>query len=207
MYRAGLNGFRICRLMPSLPIFQYILDFNIIFLTFRPGPRDATLDFENGEFICPMCRQVANALLPVPPDAPPYPLSHSPQSSSSKIIRQIALNIHDLLGQETLLMSDGPTPLKSEMSKIVQVFTRTAPPPQLSLEDSPYPQNAAMFISSIARTNLECDIVQRGGTLVQGRGFADMVAAFNKASTSGATPKVAKMTFDSNRNKFCFGES
>merc|ERR1711997_986003 len=50
----------------------------------------------------------------------------------------------------------------------------------------------------------ECDIVQRGGTLVQGRGFADMVAAFNKASTSGATPKVAKMTFDSNRNKFCF---
>ena len=87
-----------------------------------------------------------------------------------------------------------------------QVFTRTAPPPQLSLEDSPYPQNAAMFISSIARTNLECDIVQRGGTLVQGRGFADMVQAFNKASTSGATPKVAKMTFDSNRNKFCFGE-
>ena len=92
------------------------------FLIFRPGPRDATLDFENGEFICPMCRQVANALLPVPPDAPPYPLSHSySQSSSSSKIRQIALNIHDLLGQETLLMSDGPTPLKSEMSKIVQV--------------------------------------------------------------------------------------
>ena len=42
---------------------------------FRPGPRDATLDFENGEFICPMCRQVANALLRVPPDAPAYPLS------------------------------------------------------------------------------------------------------------------------------------
>ena len=122
MLRAGLNGFRICRLMSSLSFFQYyILIFS--FLIFRPGPRDATLDFENGEFICPMCRQVANALLPVPPDAPPYPLSHSySQSSSSSKIRQIALNIHDLLGQETLLMSDGPTPLKSEMSKIVQVF-------------------------------------------------------------------------------------
>ena len=72
-----------------------------------------------------MCRQVANALLPVPPDAPPYPLSHSySQSSSSSKIRQIALNIHDLLGQETLLMSDGPTPLKSEMSKIVQVLRK-----------------------------------------------------------------------------------
>ena len=60
------------------------------------------------------------------------------------------------------------------------------------------------FFSSIARTNLECDIVQRGGTLVQGRGFADQMA--NTASTSGATPKAAKMTFDSNRNKFCFGK-
>ena len=87
-----------------------------------------------------MCRQVANALLPVPPDAPAYPLS------SASNIKEIALNIHDLLGQETLQMSDGPTPLKTEMSKIVQLFTRTAPPPQLSLEDSPYPQNAAMFI-------------------------------------------------------------
>ena len=28
----------------------------------------------------------------------------------------------------------------------------------------------------------------------------------NTASTSGATPKAAKMTFDSNRNKFCFGK-
>ena len=72
-----------------------------------------------------------------------------------------------------------------------------------SMEDSPYPQNAAMFISSIARTNLECDIVQRGGTLVQGRGFADMVAAASSSSASGATPKAS---FDSNRNKFCFGK-
>ena len=47
----------------------------------------------------------------------------------------------------------GPTPLRSEMSKIMEVFTRTAIPRD-RLEGSPYPENAAMFISSIARTNL-----------------------------------------------------
>ena len=161
------------------------------------APRDVpSPDFDRGELTCPMCRQMANALLPVPPDAPQFPVS----LMSSYTISDIAVKINELLGKETLMMS--MTPLRSEMSKIVQVFTKTAPPPQLSLEENPYPINAAMFISSIARTNLECDIVQRGGTLVQGRGFAEMVAA-SGSSSSGATPKA---TFESSRNKFCFGK-
>ena len=178
------------------------------------NPREhQTLDFERGEFICPMCRQVANALLPVPPDPPEFPVCSNPQEQN----RVVASKIRKLLGEETLLMSQGPTPLKSEMSKIMEVFTRTAHLRD-RLENSPYPENAAMFISSIARTNLECDLVQRGGTLVRGRGFADMVAALNAGvasgsssssmaagSSTGATPKSSKTTYESNRNKFCFG--
>ena len=102
------------------------------------------------------------------------------------------------------------------MSNIIRLFVNTATPAGTG---STYPENAAMFISSIARTNLECDIVQRGGTLVQGRGFAEMVAASGataSASTAssaepststGATPRTARSTtFESNRNKFCFGK-
>ena len=33
-------------------------------------PRRQALDTDQGEFICPMCRQMANALLPVPPEPP-----------------------------------------------------------------------------------------------------------------------------------------
>lgn len=51
------------------------------------GARDvSTLDFDRGEFICPMCRQVANALLPVPPDAPPFPLSQASNSSIQEMV-------------------------------------------------------------------------------------------------------------------------
>ncbi len=157
------------------------------------GPRELnTLEFDRGDFYCPMCRQVANALLPVPPDAPDFPLS-----SVNMNINSIGAKISDLLGEETVLMSpDGP--LRSEMTKIVEVFSKTASGPQPPSLGG----QTAMFISSIARTNLECDIVQRGGTLVQGRGFAEMVGAASTASSSGATPKAS---FDSNRNKFCFG--
>ena len=166
------------------------------------------MDFERDEFICPMCRQVANALLPVPADPPHYPLS-------TGLTTDLALKIHGLLNERPM-MSDGPSALKNEMSNIIRLFVNTATPAGTG---STYPENAAMFISSIARTNLECDIVQRGGTLVQGRGFAEMVAASGataSASTAssaepststGATPRTARSTtFESNRNKFCFGK-
>ena len=167
------------------------------------------MDFERDEFICPMCRQVDNALLTVPADPPHYPLS-------TGLTTDLALKIHGLLNERPM-MSDGPSALKNEMSNIIRLFVNTATPAGTG---STYPENAAMFISSIARTNLECDIVQRGGTLVQGRGFAEMVAASGASASStasssepststGATPRTTarSTTFESNRNKFCFGKN
>lgn len=169
----------------------------------RPS-RDHTLDFDRGEFSCPACRQMANSLLPVPPDAPPFPLSVSSQS-----LRQTSTTIHSLLGEETLHMSPGPTPLRSEMSKIMEVFTKSTLP-QYRLEGNANPsQVVTMFISSIARTNLETDIVQRGGSLVCDTGFAADISGASSASSlssssSGAIPKPSKVVFDNNKTKFCF---
>lgn len=175
------------------------------------GARDLqTLDFDQGEVICPMCRQMANALLPVPPDAKQFPFNLSTQPQN---INLVASSIHRALGEKTTipLMTPGPTQFRTEMAKIMEVFTKTALP-SVGLEGS-LPQNDAIFVSSIARTNLEADLVQRGGTLVRGRGFADMVsgaaaslASTSSSSASGTTQKSAKITFDSNKNKFCFGE-
>ncbi len=41
--------------------------------------RDQALDTDHGEFICPMCRQMANALLPVPPEPPNLPAAVFPK--------------------------------------------------------------------------------------------------------------------------------
>ncbi len=57
-------------------------------------------------------------------------------------------------------------------------------------------QAIAMFIGSIARTNLECDLVQRGGSLVEASTPMGAAAAIS-------SPSVAQ----TNKPKFCFSKS
>jgi len=80
------------------------------------------------------------------------------------------------------------------MSRIMEFFTKVTLP-QYRLEGSSSPKHAVtMFISSIARTNLEVDLVQRGGNLV--------------VETRGASamPSFSTQTSNTNKPKFCFGK-
>jgi len=61
--------------------------------------REQTLDTDRGEFICPVCRQMANAPLPVPPDAQDLPPAIVQDSLEKK-----AETIQRLLGEETFHM-------------------------------------------------------------------------------------------------------
>ncbi len=47
--------------------------------------RDQALDTDHGEFICPMCRQMANALLPVPPEPPNLPAAVFPKEPEERM--------------------------------------------------------------------------------------------------------------------------
>ena len=63
---------------------------------------------------------------------------------------------------------------------------------QLLLKPSGHPD--CYFFSSIARTNLEVDLVQRGGSLVlETRG-------------ASALPSFSTQTSNTNKPKFCFGK-
>ena len=66
--------------------------------------RDQALDTDQGEFICPVCRQMANGLLPVPPPPPLVPANAAPSTAVSAIEgrKRIARTIHQLLGEETV---------------------------------------------------------------------------------------------------------
>ena len=66
--------------------------------------RDQALDTDQGEFICPVCRQMANGLLPVPPPPPLVPANSlvSAASLPAENRRRIASKIHQLLGEETV---------------------------------------------------------------------------------------------------------
>lgn len=90
----------------------------------------------------------------------------------------------------------GATPLRAEMSHVMEFFTKT------TLEQYRLPairdptERIILFISSIARTNLEADLVQKGGSLVR---TSDSSSEYS--STTGNAP------LNTNKPKYVFGES
>ena len=71
--------------------------------------RDQALDTDAGDFICPVCRQMANGLLPVPPPPALVPANSvvSAASPPAENRRRIASKIHQLLGEETVHLVSG----------------------------------------------------------------------------------------------------
>ena len=129
-------------------------------------PTSQTLAVDRGEYMCPMCRQLANSVLPIPPDM------------EGQVVRarsQCAV----ILGHEvTALLREPPlspnmsaqSQLMHAMSQIMENLTK-ATYPQYRQVGSPQPNHAViLFVSSIARTNLELDLVTRGGVLITAAG-------------------------------------
>ncbi|XP_064072729.1 E3 ubiquitin-protein ligase Ubr3 [Vanessa tameamea] len=120
--------------------------------------RPHNLHVERGEFLCPLCRQLANSVLPLappPPRAPPVPPSDH---------RVLATHILDMLERER----PAPTPscLSEAMGKAMEEMTATATN-KLKMRYGSSPAAIFTFVASLVRTNVECELVQRGGSLVQ----------------------------------------
>ena len=75
---------------------------------------------------------------------------------------------------------------------------------QYRLDRTSFPNQAVtMYIGSIARTNLETDLVQRGGSLVTASAQQRGAAASASASSSSSPQQPNTHT---NKPKFCFSE-
>ena len=134
------------------------------------GPRSnsQTLAVDQGEYVCPMCRQLANSVLPIPPDM------------EGQVVRARSPCAVTLGHEVTALLKEPPLPpsivsqsqLKLAMSLMMKHLTK-ATYSQHRLVGSPHPNHAdILFVSSIARTNLELDLVTRGGALITAGGGA-----------------------------------
>ncbi|XP_032517089.2 E3 ubiquitin-protein ligase Ubr3 [Danaus plexippus] len=119
--------------------------------------RPHNLHVERGEFLCPLCRQLANSVLPLAPPAvprnpPPAPLHH-----------QLAAQVLDMLERDHPAPS--PSRLSEAMGKAMEDMTATAGG-KLKQRYGSSPAAIFTFVASLVRTNLECELVQRGGSLV-----------------------------------------
>ncbi|XP_077978171.1 E3 ubiquitin-protein ligase UBR3-like [Glandiceps talaboti] len=119
------------------------------------------LSVEKGEFTCPLCRQLSNAVLP----CSPHP---------SKVSRELVAKETDLCTVAKQLAAvmnkDQPipssSPLTHAMGSIMEDISNATYPRFTNYCKTQCPENLFLFIYSVARTNLELELVRRGGNFV-----------------------------------------
>uniref|UniRef100_A0A182FJ46 E3 ubiquitin-protein ligase n=1 Tax=Anopheles albimanus TaxID=7167 RepID=A0A182FJ46_ANOAL len=116
------------------------------------------LNVELGEFFCPVCRQLANSVLPLSPALDrPAPLIRTPTPPHATLVLE-------LIG---LFQENKRTPMASKFCEAMgRAMGNITACTQRNIRKYPVTlQSLFSFVISIARTNLEAEVIQRGGSL------------------------------------------
>lgn len=123
--------------------------------------RQQNLAVESGEYFCPLCRQLANSILPLNPEV-------SERKQSMALIRSHPnRELHELANELGVFFSSTPVPVPSILKKMGNIMEdlTVATYPQYRSFCNPDSHGLHLFVCSIARTNLEIELLQRRRTL------------------------------------------
>ncbi|XP_041933133.1 E3 ubiquitin-protein ligase ubr3 isoform X1 [Alosa sapidissima] len=125
---------------------------------------------DKGEFTCPLCRQFANSVLPCRPGrGSEVGAWHMP---SSKPTHVLVKEVEDLQDQLAIFPVSGDTTesnLTKEMESVIKDIKNTTQKKYMDYGKNPgSPDNDFLFMYSVARSNLELEMVHRGGNLCSG---------------------------------------
>ncbi|XP_034951822.1 E3 ubiquitin-protein ligase Ubr3 [Chelonus insularis] len=126
----------------------------------RGQQRQQSLAVERGEYLCPLCRQLANSVLPLSPQLGECSaIVRSRHSSSSAILAELNNFLKEIQRNPV------STNLAMAMGKAMEEITASTYLKYKQKNCQPSHQSLFLFVTSVARTNFEVEIVQRGGTL------------------------------------------
>ncbi|XP_070516369.1 E3 ubiquitin-protein ligase Ubr3 isoform X1 [Cardiocondyla obscurior] len=126
----------------------------------RSQQRQQSLAVERGEYLCPLCRQLANSVLPLSPQL----------GECSAIVRSRHASTETILADlNTFLKEIQRNPVSSNlavaMGKAMEDMTSCTYLKYKQKNCKPSHQSLFLFVTSVARTNFEIELVQRGGSL------------------------------------------
>ncbi|KAJ6638423.1 E3 ubiquitin-protein ligase Ubr3, partial [Pseudolycoriella hygida] len=121
--------------------------------------RHQNLNVERGEFLCPVCRQLSNSFLPLSPILDrPTPMIRVPSPPFRDLVTELTTLIKENERPPTsTILSEAMGRAMEDMTNSIYRKAKRRPTPTL--------RNLFLFVTSIARTNLEAEIIQRGGSL------------------------------------------
>uniref|UniRef100_A0AAQ4S819 E3 ubiquitin-protein ligase n=1 Tax=Gasterosteus aculeatus aculeatus TaxID=481459 RepID=A0AAQ4S819_GASAC len=127
---------------------------------------------DKGEFTCPLCRQFANSVLPCRPgrgsEAGAW---HTPTSKKTFVLVKEVEDLQEKLGPfpVRVLLKTTESNLSKEMELVIKDVKNTTQKKYMDYGKNPgSPDNDFLFMYSVARTNLELELVHRGGNLCSG---------------------------------------
>uniref|UniRef100_A0A8C5FPK1 E3 ubiquitin-protein ligase n=1 Tax=Gadus morhua TaxID=8049 RepID=A0A8C5FPK1_GADMO len=130
---------------------------------------------DKGEFTCPLCRQFANSVIPCRPgpglEAGAW---HCPSNKKPSVLVKEVEDLQGLMAPfpvRTLILYRSPTVsnLSKEMELVIKDIKNTTQKKYMDYGKNPgSPDNDFLFMYSVARTNLELELVHRGGHLCSG---------------------------------------
>ncbi|XP_050974890.1 E3 ubiquitin-protein ligase ubr3 isoform X1 [Labeo rohita] len=132
---------------------------------------------DKGEFTCPLCRQFANSVLPCRPGRGMETGAwHAPSNKSMSTLVKEVEDLQEQLGifpvSASLKQRDpilAESNLSKEMESVIKDIKNTTQKKYMDYGKNPgSPDNDFLFMYSVARTNLELELVHRGGNLCSG---------------------------------------
>lgn len=142
--------------------------------------RQHNISVDRGEYLCPLCRQLANSFLPLSPEfgirqsalvkdrkteshhvpvTPEVTVPEIPPSQESNV----AFEVVKLLREYPF--PTVPCKMMDAMTKTMEEMTNATILKFRQVGNSKDPKSILLFVNSIARTNLELELTLRGGTL------------------------------------------
>ncbi|XP_076675053.1 ubr3 ubiquitin ligase isoform X2 [Andrena cerasifolii] len=126
----------------------------------RNQQRQQSFATDSGEYLCPLCRQLANSVLPLSPQLGECAaVVRSRHASSATILSEL----HNFLKE--IPQNPISTNLAVAMGKAMEDMTSCTYLKYKQKNCSPSHQSLFLFVTSVARTNFEVELVQRGGSL------------------------------------------
>ena len=144
----------------------------------RSQQRQQSLNVERGEYSCPLCRQLANSVLPIATQL----IAKKPLASRGALTTNqdnISEEIYTMFNAEPSLQAGSN--LMEAMGRVMEDMTNATYPRFRQITPTPSPASLFLFVQSIARTNLEIELLQRGDTITRN-------SATSQVATSGSSP-------------------
>ncbi|XP_058794286.1 E3 ubiquitin-protein ligase Ubr3 isoform X2 [Phymastichus coffea] len=119
-------------------------------------------NLDRGEYYCPLCRQLANSVLPLSPQLGECTAVVRSRHSSPETI---LIDLNNFLKE--IQRSPVTSNLALAMGKAMEDMTSSTYMKYKQKNWNPSHQSLFLFVTSVARTNFEVELVRRGGSLCE----------------------------------------